>query len=207
MENEEKQIPQKRVGLTNLRPITTIFCGKNCISMWITRNADYNEGAKTLGRLIEELDPNGHLVRIFSPREELTIVFSGGKGFHLVDTNWRTMDLIYDDEIRPQTGLVPVGASAKDAMNAIKEQHGFDLAMPEGRQNFSRFIKQHIVQSMKDEEILIDYDVTPDPRRIIRLPGTVHGKTLRLCKIITEDNLIKDEHGRIVGYEPDEPIG
>ena len=60
---------------------------------------------------------------------------------------------------------------------------------------------------MKDEGILIDYDVTPDPRRIIRLPGTVHGKTLRLCKIITEDNLIKDEQGRIVGYEPDEPIG
>ena len=170
-------------------------------------NADYNEGAKTLGRLIEELDHNGHLCRIFSPREELTIVFSGGKGFHLVDTNWRTMDLIYDDEIRPLTGLVPEGASVKDAMNAVKEQLGFDLAMPEGRQNFSRFFKQHIVQSMKDEGILIDYDVTPDPRRIIRLPGTVHGKTLRLGKIITEDNLIKDEQGRIVGYEPDEPIG
>ena len=92
-------------------------------------------------------------------------------------------------------------------MNAVKEQFGFDLAMPEGRQNFSRFIKQRIVDDIKDEGILIDYDVTPDPRRIIRLPGTVHGKTLRLCKVITEDDLIKDEQGRIVGYEPDEPIG
>ena len=133
--NEGETNSAKKVGLTNLRPITTIFCGKNCISMWITATQIITKG-KTLGRLIEELDPNGHLVRIFSPREELTIVFSGGKGFHLVDTNSRTMDLIYDDEIRNSTGLAPVGRLAKDAMNVAKEQLGFDLAMPEGRQNF-----------------------------------------------------------------------
>ena len=166
-------------------------------------NADYNEGAKTLGSLIERLD--GELG--FTPEEELTIVFSGGKGFHLIDTNWRTMNLIYDDRMRRRLGIVPGGGSTKDAMNAVKEQFGFDLAMPEGRQNFSRFIKQQIVKEIKDEGILIDYDVTPDPRRIIRLPGTVHGKTLRLCKIISKDDLWYDDDGNIVGYEPDDPIG
>ena len=166
-------------------------------------NADYNEGAKTLGSLIEKLD--GELG--FTPEEELTIVFSGGKGFHLIDTNWRTMNLIYDDRMRRRLGIVPGGGSTKDAMNAVKELLGFDLAMPEGRQSFSRYIKQRIVDSVKDDGILIDYDVTPDPRRIIRLRGTVHGKTLRLCKIIGKDDLWYDDDGNIVGYEPDDPIG
>lgn len=152
-------------------------------------NADFNEGAKTLGSLINELDKEPSM---FSPREELTIVFSGGKGFHLVDTNWRTMDLIYDDE---------------GAIDRLKDEHGYDIAKPEDRQKFSRFVKQQIINDLKEGGILIDYDVTPDPRRIIRLPGTVHGKTLRVCKIITENDLLRNEAGEIVGYEPDDPIG
>tara|TARA_B100000035_G_scaffold311150_1_gene320205 strand:+ start:13471 stop:14628 length:1158 start_codon:yes stop_codon:yes gene_type:complete len=152
-------------------------------------NADYNEGAKTLGSLINELDKEPNL---FSPREELTIVFSGGKGFHLVDTNWRTMDLFCGND---------------KEINRIKDRYGYDIAKPEDRQKFSRFIKQQIINDLKEGGILIDYDVTPDPRRIIRLPGTVHGKTLRVCKIITENDLLRNEAGEIVGYEPDEPIG
>jgi DNA primase catalytic subunit len=165
-------------------------------------NADYNEGAKTLGSLINELDKEPNL---FSPREELTIVFSGGKGFHLVDTNWRTMDLIYNDE--HDIGLFPMNMSQDDNKIQHLKNIGYDIAKPEDRQRFSRFIKQKIVDNIKDEGILIDYDVTPDPRRIIRLPGTVHGKTLRVCKIITENDLLRNEAGEIVGYEPDEPIG
>ena len=72
------------------------------------------------------------------------------------------MDLIYDEELRNSTGIVPVGASVKEAMNTVKEKLGFDLAMPEGRQNFSRFIKQRLIDELKDDGILIDYDVTPD---------------------------------------------
>ena len=168
-------------------------------------NADYNEGAKTLGSLINELDKEPDL---FSPREELTIVFSGGKGFHLVDTNWRTMDLIYNDSLRSQVNeLWPHDSSIDEAIDILKDEHDCDITRPEDRQKFSRFIKQKIINHLKETGILIDYDVTPDPRRIIRLPGTVHGKTLRVCKIITENDLLRNEAGEIVGYEPDEPIG
>ena len=89
----------------------------------------------------------------------------------------------------------------------LKMHGAIDIARPEDRQRFSRLIKQQIIDNLKDGGILIDYDVTPDPRRIIRLPGTVHGKTLRVCKIITENDLLRNEAGEIVGYEPDDPIG
>ena len=166
-------------------------------------NADFNEGAKTLGSLMNALDEAPDM---FSPREELTIVFSGGKGFHLVDTNWRTMDLIYNDK-KINFGLFPANMSQDDKVQYLKMHAAIDIARPEDRQRFSRLIKQQIIDNLKDEGILIDYDVTPDPRRIIRLPGTVHGKTLRVCKIITENDLLRNEAGEIVGYEPDDPIG
>ena len=166
-------------------------------------NADFNEGAKTLGSLINKLDEEPGM---FSPREELTIVFSGGKGFHLVDTNWRTMDLIYNDK-EINFGLFPANMSQDDKVEYLKMHAALDIARPEHRQRFSRLIKQQIIDDLRYEGILIDYDVTPDPRRIIRLPGTVHGKTLRVCKIITENDLLRNEAGEIVGYEPDDPIG
>ena len=50
-------------------------------------------------------------------------------------------------------------------------------------------MKTWFVKRVKRDEILIDYDVTPDPRRIIRLPGTIHGKKGRLCQIIDPDEL------------------
>ena len=166
-------------------------------------NADYNEGAKTLASLMNALGNDGDM---FSPKEELTIVFSGGKGFHLVDTNWRTMDLIYNDK-KINFGLFPANMSQDDKIQYLKMHAAIDIARPEDRQRFSRLIKQQIIDDIKDEGILIDYDVTPDPRRIIRLPGTVHGKTLRVCKIITENDFVRNEEGEIVGYEPDDPIG
>ena len=33
----------------------------------------------------------------------------------------------------------------------------------------------------------MDFEVTPDPRRIIRVPGTVHGKKMTVCEVISED--------------------
>jgi DNA primase catalytic subunit len=75
------------------------------------------------------------------------------------------------------------------------------------KQEFNREVKTNIISAIKDANILIDYDVTPDPRRIIRLPGTVHGKTLRLCKIITDSDLEWSQDLEIIGYTPDSPIG
>ena len=50
------------------------------------------------------------------------------------------------------------------------------------------------MDALKDDgSLLLDWEVTTDPRRIIRLPGTVHGKTLRLCKIVDSSEIKYDE--------------
>jgi len=57
-------------------------------------------------------------------------------------------------------------------------------------QNWNKDVKDVICAGLleDDSELLLDWEVTRDPRRIIRLPGTVHGKTLRVCKIVTEED-------------------
>ena len=59
-----------------------------------------------------------------------------------------------------------------------------------------------------ETNLLLDWMVTYDNRRIIRLPGSVHGKSMRVCREInfSDDNVIKNRAGRPVGYIPDEPI-
>ena len=64
------------------------------------------------------------------------------------------------------------------------------------RQNISRTWKKGIIERMKRDGLLVDFEVTPDPRRIIRVPGTVHGKKMTLCEVISEDG-IYDESTRI----------
>ena len=142
-------------------------------------NADYNEGAKTLGELMGTLSANAPVIGYSNTP---TIVFSGGKGFHLIDTEWRIDDILTDKE--------------------KKEYYQKDLGE---KQLANREWKEELVDGIRRAGILIDYDVTPDPRRIIRLPGTVHGKTLRLCKIITEDEL-EYSNDEVIGYNPDPPI-
>ena len=39
----------------------------------------------------------------------------------------------------------------------------------------SRRYKKRLIKRIRDQGILLDYEVTVDPRRIIRLPGTIHG--------------------------------
>ena len=64
------------------------------------------------------------------------------------------------------------------------------------------------MQELKDEgSLLLDWEVTIDPRRIIRLPGTVHGKTLRLCKIVDSSEIEYDFTTKEYGYDADDPIG
>ena len=84
-----------------------------------------------------------------------------------------------------------------------KEYYKKDLGE---KQLFNREWKEELIHCIRNEDILIDYDVTPDPRRIIRLPRTVHGKTLRLCKIITKEELEYSD-SQVIGYNQNDPIG
>ena len=53
----------------------------------------------------------------------------------------------------------------------------------------SRRYKKRLIKRIRDQGILLDYEVTVDPRRIIRLPGTIHGKRGRVCRIIDKNDL------------------
>ena len=57
------------------------------------------------------------------------------------------------------------------------------------RQDLSRSIKKRLIRDIRKAGILLDYEVTVDPRRIIRVPGTIHGKRGRVCRVIDEAEL------------------
>jgi len=178
-------------------------------------NADYDEGLVMLlklKRLIESkefpdvlrrsskwshkhlrdkrADPVGLKAYYEALHGETQMVFSGGKGFHLFQQEWSSdkMDRSsYPDKV------------------ASRRYKGLSA---DGRQDWNRGCKQTIVNVLRhmDKELLLDWEVTVDPRRIIRLPGTVHGKTLRLCKLVTMDDFDVDFEGNW-RYNADDPIG
>lgn len=115
----------------------------------------------------------------------LTIVSSGGKGFHVIDFN-------FVHEVHLKGELLKGWQGAYD-----KKYERKGLTPMAIRQNISRNFKRLLVDDMKRSGLLVDFEVTPDPRRIIRLPGTVHGKHMSVCKIITEDDLLDWENKEI----------
>ena len=114
----------------------------------------------------------------------LTVVRSGGKGFHVIDFD-------YDIKTHMEQNL-PNSREVLDAWNVsyeyknFKTKHG-KVTASSVRQNISRNWKKSIIGSMKRDGLLVDFEVTPDPRRIIRVPGTVHGKKMTVCEVISED--------------------
>ena len=157
-------------------------------------NKDYNQGIQMVDRLIEKLDEKVHY-----EHGSVQIVFSGSKGFHLI------VDGYYD------------GATLS-SKESEERARSIDLEHPQrylrNRANVpdkNKVIEGHykaVVNSLKSDDLLLDWMVTYDNRRIIRLPGTVHGKTMRVCQIIDTDDesVIKDRHGGLAGYIPAPPI-
>ena len=93
--------------------------------------------------------------------QEPVVVFSGGKGFHLIDFGWKLEPNLHGSMKKHYEKLFERG-----------NKHPPSAKL----QRLDKAWKTWFVKQVKRDEILIDYDVTPDPRRIIRLPGTIHGK-------------------------------
>jgi len=107
--------------------------------------------------------------------EEPVVVFSGGKGFHVIDFGWKIEPNLHG----------PMKDRYLRLFDREREKH-----LPSHKlQRLDKAWKKWFVKQVRNEGILIDFDVTPDPRRIIRLPGTIHGKKGRLCRIIGADEL------------------
>ena len=150
-------------------------------------NRDYNEGAIQVGKLLD-------LIEEKIPGTEAQVVFSGSKGFHV----------IYADYLRGEFSEW-----------GVKNQIMKKLSTATGLERVKRQFYIEDLQPWSDEArergIHIDHIVTCDYsfRRIIRLPGTVHHKTLRVCKIVDWDSeqFTRDESGEVIGFTPDDPIG
>ena len=115
----------------------------------------------------------GWLVRKFGVTpEDLTLVFSGGKGFHVI---WYGWDISHASPTHQKTYKnILEGKSGRIPSVYLQRLH--------------KKIKTEYIKELQAEEILVDYEVTRDPRRIIRLPGTIHHKG-RPCKIISYEEL------------------
>jgi len=141
-------------------------------------NKDYHQGIQMLIELWDSLDKLKAL-----GESEVQIVFSGGKGFHLIANGY------YDQAT--SWGYAPL----REYVNT-----------PDKNERIETHYKLLVEQIRKAyPSLLLDWMVTWDNRRIIRLPGTIHGKTLRVCKEITlnDESIMRDSRGRVIGYNPD----
>lgn len=141
-------------------------------------NKDYHQGIQMVDELwngLDELDLLGD--------SEIQIVFSGGKGFHLIANGY------YDQ--------------ADSWFYAPLREYVNTPNKNERVENHYKLLVTRLKE--RNPSLLLDWMVTWDNRRIIRLPGTVHGKTLRVCKEITlnDESVMRDSRGRVVGYNPD----
>lgn len=134
-----------------------------------------------------------------------TIVYSGSKGYHLI---------FYDQKDNGQRISVNGTHSPEDSEEIIEETPNFyardfdrmcrawrrgiawedtsdrlAIRAPEKRMRRLQILKEDMCNQLRADGIMLDYEVTSDPRRIIRLPGTVHGKTLNVCKIVPMEDL------------------
>ena len=99
--------------------------------------------------------------------QDLRLVYSGNKGFHVH---------AYDFEKR----------------------FGPDLPEdPRKREAAAQAARTDLVTRIVNAGIGIDVDITMDPRRILRLPGTVHGKTFNICEFLDPDRLESFQPTRI----------
>ena len=141
-------------------------------------NKDYHQGIQMLIELWDSLDKLKAL-----GESEVQIVFSGGKGFHLIANGY------YDQAT--SWGYAPLREYVNTPDKNERIENHYKILVIKLREAYPR--------------LLLDWMVTWDNRRIIRLPGTVHGKTLRVCKEITlnDESVMRDPRGRVIGYNPD----
>ena len=98
---------------------------------------------------------------------ELRLVYSGNKGFHVH---------AYDFERRFRPDL------PED---------------PREREAAAQTARAGLVTRIVEAGIAIDVEITMDPRRILRLPGTVHGKTFNICQFVAPAELDEFQPNRI----------
>ena len=147
-------------------------------------NKDYNEGIKMVKEVIDSMKGLTSFKEYEWPQltdDDFEIVFSGGKGFHVIVNGF------YDR-------VIANGIPFTEYVNHREKNKSVE-----------GFYKDLVDEVKKNDKLLLDWMVTYDNRRIIRLPGTVHRKTLRVC---TRLEGVEDERigGDFYSYNADIPI-
>jgi len=68
---------------------------------------------------------------------------------------------------------------------------------PREREGAAQTARMDLVTRLVAADVAIDVDITMDPRRILRLPGTVHGTTFNICQFLDPAGLDAFEPTRI----------
>ena len=113
-------------------------------------------------------------------KKDVRFVFSGGKGFHMID---------YGFNLRNAIGANNFKQRIDEIVNKEKAESGLFKGGAFAHMKIGRTFKKRLIKNIRRNNILLDYEVTVDPRRIIRLPGTIHGKRGRVCRIIKKEEL------------------
>jgi len=77
----------------------------------------------------------------------------------------------------------------------------YDDPSPLVREEMARDVRKEIVSRVLAEGIGIDTKITPDTRRIIRVPGTINSKSGYVCMVLTREQLAEPV-GTILKYIP-----
>jgi DNA primase catalytic subunit len=65
----------------------------------------------------------------------------------------------------------------------------YDAADPRVREDLAKARRKEILARVPEEGIDVDPRITPDTRRIIRVPGTIDSKTGYLCTVLNREQL------------------
>ena len=142
----------------------------------------FQESAEETLRLAEFYET----VEFADCEKDIRFVFSGGKGFHMID---------YGFSIRKAVGEKNYGSRIKNILEGEKARSGLMKGHAFAAMKISRNVKKRLIKKIRKKGILLDYEVTVDPRRIIRLPGSIHGKRGRVCRVITKEDLTDFDPG------------
>ena len=166
-------------------------------------NKDYHQGIQMASELITAIEEHIHCYEFKNIKQQ--IVFSGGKGFHLIVNGY------YDEAFTSPSKSYLFTVLRRERIKQGLEKETllrYSCNHEDKNADIERHYKNVVTILQHETNLLLDWMVTYDNRRIIRLPGSVHGKSMRVCREInfSDDNVIKNRAGRPVGYIPDEPI-
>jgi len=65
----------------------------------------------------------------------------------------------------------------------------YDAADPRIREDMAKAKRKDILARVQETGIVVDPKITPDTRRIIRVPGTINSKTGYLCTVLSEEEI------------------